>query len=365
MESVQSWESREPSGRREAVSGDRRHGRERAVAVLSTLLIVLGGLTVAGLTMLVVWTHLGQRADERSLWSIAVPAQFRAFIHAWLDVVSLEFIALAVGVSVLLALLRRRPRAALAALVVVAGANITTQILKAAIPRPEYGVGNAMNSLPSGHTTVMASLALALLFTAGRPLRPLLVVFVSAAATFTGAATVIERWHRPSDVIAALGVCAAWAGVAGLLGLLPRGRARGAGGGPAGMSSARVTGDRMSSGRVAKRRGIRVGTYLLCGVLGAVGVGALLIVGGLVAHGEPSNVIVGGVMLTATGLTGALLAALVGMTLDAQDALDQARMWQPELDPERPEPGGSTPPSDPWRRRGPAAGSWESRTSIG
>lgn len=282
--------------------------RARRVALtLSGVLVTLGVLAVAGLTMLVVWTHLGQRADERSRWSVAVPDQLRELIVAWLDVVSVGFIVAVLAVVVAVALLLRRVGAALCALVAVAGANITTQALKELIPRPEYGVGPAINSLPSGHTTVMTSLALAVLVVAPRPLRPLLVLVTSAIATFTGAATILERWHRPSDVIAAFGVCGVWFGL--VLGV----RALAAG---------RRAAPTLPPSRRPDRLGLRAVAHLVAGVLGALAIGVLLVVGGLVAHGTPSNVLVGAVMLTATGLTGALLAALVGA---AADALDSAR----------------------------------------
>lgn len=294
MTSVQAWDSYATGAR---PRGSRRGG---APVALSVLLAVLGALAVAGTTVLVVWTHLGQRADERSRWSIAVPREMRRFITAWLDTVSIEFIVLALAVAVLLALIRRRLGAALAALALVAGANITTQVLKDVIPRPEYGVGPAMNSLPSGHTTVLTSIALALVIVAPRALRPLLVLATTTVATFTGAATILERWHRPSDVIAAFGVCALWAGPA--LGALAvrEIHSRRAAGAPPGPGVGR-----------------RFAVHLCAGVVGAVLVGAVLVVGGLVSQGAPLDVAVGGVMLTATGLTGALLAALVGTISDA------------------------------------------------
>lgn len=334
------WEGSDPAGRPQAAPARRRRGPHRAVVSLSALLIVLGGLTVAGLTMLVVWTHVGQRADERSLWSVAVAGRLRSYVTAWLDVVSVQFIVSALGLAVILALARGRPGAALRAIALVAGANITTQVLKAAIPRPEYGVGPAMNSLPSGHTTVMTSLVLALLIAAGRPLRPVLVLLTSAVATFTGAATVIERWHRPSDVIAAFGVCAAWAGIVLLLGLIPGRRAWGGFGGrdPArgadGRRHSRTGRPGPQSAQSPRpRSGARIVGYTAAGLLGAAGVGVLLVVGGLVAHGEPSNVLVGAVMLTATGLTGVLLAVLVATTLDALDDLAAHRAARADSGP--------------------------------
>ena len=63
--------------------------------------------------MLVVWTRLGQRADERSRWSIGVPEQMSALVVNWLDTVSVSFVIVGLAVAVVLALVRRRLGAAL------------------------------------------------------------------------------------------------------------------------------------------------------------------------------------------------------------------------------------------------------------
>lgn len=333
-------------------AGGRRPGGWAPIA-LSGVLTALGALALVATIVLVVWTRLGQRADERSRWSIGVPEQMSALVVNWLDTVSVSFVIVGLAVAVVLALVRRRLGAGVAAAVLVAGANITTQVLKEVIPRPEYGVGPAMNSLPSGHTTVMTSLALALVIVAPRVLRPLLVVATSAVATFTGAATILERWHRPSDVIAAFGVCAIWAGIAlvVLAAQSARRRART-------LEPAPTT---------------RFGLHLGAGVVGAVLVGAGLIVGGLVSHGTPADVLVGGVMLTATGLTGALLAALVAAICDGSEPSRPARPARPA----RPSPSsrsGVRPASAPQhpqagqRRQGPSdppTRQWQERRATG
>lgn len=281
--------------------------RGRTTARLALVTAGLGAATLAAATVLVVWTKPGQRADERSRWSVAVPPEMRETIGTWLNTVSVGSIVATLVVVLAIGVIRRRLPLALAAVVLVAGANVTTQILKGVIPRPSYGVGPLGNSLPSGHTTAWTTLGLALLLVAPRPLRPVLVLVASAVATFTGASTVLERWHRPSDVIAAFGVCAIWSGV--LLWALLRRRAD--------------VPQPLLPGRVGM--GGRLALHLGAGILGAILVGVILIVGGLVAHETPTNVIVGAVMLTATGVTGAILAALVGTLADEYDRLGLPR----------------------------------------
>jgi membrane-associated phospholipid phosphatase len=109
-----------------------------------------------------------------------------------------------------------RRREVLAALVVVAGANLTTQLLKVALEHArhrafEHGIELPWpNSFPSGHTTAAASIAVALLLVVPAAHR---LVAASAGAALTavvGLAVVILGWHYPSDVLGGLLVVGAW-----------------------------------------------------------------------------------------------------------------------------------------------------------
>lgn len=145
----------------------------------------------------------GADFGQTTLWAAARPV---------LDVVSVSFILLGVGAAAVVALLRRRWVLALQAVVLVAGANLTTQLLKyELLERPDLGAGSLANSLPSGHTTVAASFAAALLVVSPRRARPWLAVLGGGYAAATGVSTLIGQWHRPSDAIAALLVVLAWA----------------------------------------------------------------------------------------------------------------------------------------------------------
>lgn len=135
-----------------------------------------------------------------------------------LSVVSEGTLALGLLLVVVLAVLRRRLPLAVASVVLVGGANVTTQLLKKVVlERPDLGLGSA-NSLPSGHTTVAATLAVALVLVVPVAVRSTAAVLGAAYAAATGVSTLVAGWHRPSDVAAALLVVAAWTGlvVAGL-----------------------------------------------------------------------------------------------------------------------------------------------------
>lgn len=135
-----------------------------------------------------------------------------------MSVVSLAAATVAIG---FIALIRGRVLLAAAAMLLIVGANLTTQLVKELVVRPDYGVDLARaaagNSLPSGHTTVAASVAVALVLVLPSQLRGLAALLGAGYAALAGVATLSAGWHRPSDAVAALLVVGAWAAVAGLL----------------------------------------------------------------------------------------------------------------------------------------------------
>lgn len=109
---------------------------------------------------------------------------------------------------------RRTRRRGVVALVALAGANVGTQALKESLGRPSFAnhvpwAGG--NSLPSGHTTLAASAAVAALLLVPARWRPAVAVVGAGATALTGSAAYLEAWHRPSDMAAAFGVAAFWA----------------------------------------------------------------------------------------------------------------------------------------------------------
>jgi membrane-associated phospholipid phosphatase len=119
------------------------------------------------------------------------------------------------AVACFIALLRGRPRAALAAVLVVVGANVTTQLLKALLahPRIKLAIGGdpfEPNTFPSGHTTAAASIAVAYLFAMPAALRKLTLAVGAAFTLAVGCSVVVIGWHYPSDVLGAYLVVACW-----------------------------------------------------------------------------------------------------------------------------------------------------------
>jgi membrane-associated phospholipid phosphatase len=204
----------EPSSNEAGPARARRAGPRPAPRIVALLVaaLALWGLWVTWDTF--VLSPSGQRADQLALegaargqgtlWELAEPV---------LGVVSNSFIGLGLAAAVILALVRGRWWLAAQVAILVAGSNLTTQVLKhAVLDRPALlDVPRAdINTLPSGHTTVAASIAVGLLIAVPRRWRPVVAVAGAAYTGATGVSTLIGQWHRPSDVVAALIVVLAW-----------------------------------------------------------------------------------------------------------------------------------------------------------
>ena len=161
-------------------------------------------------------TGTGQRLDEWARTTVVAGREAEVTVLSILGRVSIGAVLTVAAACVVLAIVQGRIRLAVAALVVIAGANVTTQLLKVVLERSALDV-IAPNSLPSGHTTVVASAVGALLLVAPRAFRLAVVVPGAFAVTATGASTVVAGWHRPADIVAALAVCVAWTAVGALL----------------------------------------------------------------------------------------------------------------------------------------------------
>lgn len=255
-------------------------------AVASWAGVALGVLTaVAGFAAVwLTWrvfvtTAQGQRIDQAAmdgaqfgrtrLWQVAEPI---------LEVVSIPALGIVLVAAMTLAVIRRRWMLALQIAVLVIGANVTTQLLKnAVLDYPDLGVTYFhRNSLPSGHTTAAASVAVAAVLVVPPRARPYVAVVGGAYAGLTGVSTLVGQWHRPSDVVAAMFVVVAWCGIATALSALGR-RAE-----PRGDREVRADRDATgSSSRPVRRFStptlvVVIGGYLLALIAGAGAATALL-----------------------------------------------------------------------------------------
>ena len=181
---------------------------------------------------LAVLTVRGQDLDSSAFGNLSPTFNPEAFdaTDSLLSTISFASVALIGALIVALALVRGRGDLAAAAVLLLGGANITTQILKAVLPRPDLlddASDAAGGSFPSGHVTVAMSLAMAFTLVSPRAVRPLVATAGTLYAGGVGIAVIALDWHRPSDVIGAYLVVTAWgAAAAGLVGAGRSGRGR-------------------------------------------------------------------------------------------------------------------------------------------
>ncbi|HEY6549860.1 MAG TPA: phosphatase PAP2 family protein [Solirubrobacterales bacterium] len=110
---------------------------------------------------------------------------------------------------------RGRPRSAMAALVIVAGANLTTQALKLALSHPRarelLGAENtSWDGFPSGHVTAVASVVIAFAFVVPQRLLPTVAGLGACLAAAMGWSVLVLNWHYPSDAVGAILVASSW-----------------------------------------------------------------------------------------------------------------------------------------------------------
>ncbi|MFK0072516.1 phosphatase PAP2 family protein [Arthrobacter woluwensis] len=169
---------------------------------------VLGALGILWMYRFFIRTVDGQTLDAVGL------AQAKSMGGGRLDTVTTAIldnlpaasIILAAIIVGLVAFVGKRWTPALWAVITAVAANLATQLLKYTVfTRPDLGVetpGN--NSFPSGHTTLAASAAAAVTLAVPPRWRPLTAALGGTFAFVSGASTVVNLWHRPSDVAAAL-----------------------------------------------------------------------------------------------------------------------------------------------------------------
>lgn len=158
-------------------------------------------------------TSTGQALDETAYDEFSY--QFLNYQEQTLKM--LDMIPAASGVVALIGLIfvliwKHRFVPAIVGILIALGANASTQILKNyLIIKPDYGIQEAiLNSAPSGHTTFAAAAGAALFLASPKKLRPSIALLGALFTTAAGFSTVVNGWHRPSDVMSAIFLTGAW-----------------------------------------------------------------------------------------------------------------------------------------------------------
>ena len=271
-----------------------------------------GAVACATALVAVYWAAVrtvpGRVLDGRSLrGALLTDSTAAAWLERGLDLISVTALLCAVCGILLIALARRRRAVGLGALVVLAGANVSTQLLKSVLlTRPDLGLDErtpaTLNSLPSGHVTVAFSAVVALVLVLPARLRGPVSTLGAASASVVTIAVMSSGWHRASDALAACLVVGVWAGlVLVLLGLLP---------------APRRTPPSVGSASVLLRR-----TALVLGGLGALLALALL------AVPAPAGVLVlVAAYASGVGLTAGTAAAVLHMVLASLHRRERERL---------------------------------------
>lgn len=174
----------------------------------------------AGLVVVALFAYdvaLAQRVDASVLTRLVVERgsgreSFASFLTFFGDLPALlAMTALACGIG----WARGRSRNAVAALVVVAGANLTTQALKVALSHPRArellgAEGVEWDGFPSGHVTAAASIAIAFAFVAPQRLLPAVAALGTCFVVAMGWSVLALYWHYPSDVAGGVLVASSW-----------------------------------------------------------------------------------------------------------------------------------------------------------
>lgn len=275
--------------------------------LLSLLVAAVCGAAVVLMARGAVGTASGQRLDQLTLsGSRNHDGLLSRIAELAVETVSMPVIIALFALTAVIALLRRRPALLLPLASLVLGANLTTQVIKHLLVSREVlgpGIEPTTNSFPSGHSTLAATMMIALVLVAGRA-RPLVAPLGLLWSGAAGIGTLVTGWHRPSDVIGAIAVSAAWTFlVLGVDGLHTRRRLR--------RAAAHAGRGRRRRGRDLRRDVPRLPrAELACAlVLGAIGaVGLVTGAAGIVGLPLPLDLADRASQLAAFRATGAAIA---------------------------------------------------------
>ena len=175
-------------------------------AVTSAFILVIVAAVFVG-------TRSGQRIDNAALSGRVVQhSRTAARSDRLLRTISVGSLALFGAALMAVALARGRGHLAIGVGAVIIGSNVTTEVFKWLIHRPPLTNDPHLvfNTLPSGHSTVAASLAAALVLVVPVRLRPLAATVGGLYAGGIAAMTLAAGWHRPSDAVSAFAVVGIW-----------------------------------------------------------------------------------------------------------------------------------------------------------
>ncbi|MDX6372990.1 MAG: hypothetical protein QOD98_1978 [Nocardioidaceae bacterium] len=149
-----------------------------------------------------VWTPAGQLLDQQAMRWVAAHTALDSGAALVLGALTATTVAVATAALVLVALAVHGARRALVVGLAPPVVLALARLLKLFLERPDLLPSDYANSFPSGHVAAVAAVAASVALALpdrfrGRALATLLAVPVAVTAV----ATVVLRWHRPSDTL--------------------------------------------------------------------------------------------------------------------------------------------------------------------
>lgn len=205
---------------------------ENRRGLIAAGLLTLGsGIGFVAVYVLTVRTTPGREFGDASLrGALLTHAGAARAVDGVLGIVSATTLLAGLTTVALIALVRLRRVPGLAAVGLIVAANAGTWLLKTQLlSRPDLGLSEITpathNSLPSGHTTAVFSVVVALMIVVPLRLRRPVALTGGGLAMLTALATMSAGWHRAGDSLAAFLNVGFWAGVAGVVMVLAAGDA--------------------------------------------------------------------------------------------------------------------------------------------
>jgi membrane-associated phospholipid phosphatase len=188
-------------------------GAGHVLAPLAVAILAAAG--VAAVWYVFIRTSLGQSVDTTAMRGGDVHhPRVVEVLSRTLNGTTLVSLVLVCLVAATIGVLRKRLDLAIAATVLVIGANASCQLLKTHLTRANLDDFPAPNSFPSGHTAAAASVAFALILVLPHAVRGLVALIGAGYVAVIAVATVWAEWHRPSDTVGALLLVLAWSALA-------------------------------------------------------------------------------------------------------------------------------------------------------
>lgn len=175
------------------------------------LCVVLGALFI-GMAALMWWetvrTTIGQQYDDL-VWETfkdSFPVFLAPIVNFFTHSTYVIAVIVAIGiVSVIMVIVRHRWRLLVQLVAFALVSFLCGYTLKRILPRTSLdpSLANPANSSPSGHSVAAFAAAVVLILAVPLSLRSIAAVVSFIFATSVGLSVVVEKWHRPSDVIVA------------------------------------------------------------------------------------------------------------------------------------------------------------------